>query len=119
MLVTFGHFWSPFHTTIEGVFHKLLIKVEPPISYKHLVSIGYKTSHFHAISSFGILIYSNTKATALGTEIGLREIEVLFFCLWCRYEERKGATCFSKSRVECAIGRIAGGGDEAVQFVWI
>ena len=84
MLVTFGHFWSPFHTTIEGVFHKLLIKVEPPISYKHLVSIGYKTSHFHAISSFGILIYSNTKATALGTK---RETKVsLFFVLQCGEE---------------------------------
>ena len=35
-----GHFWSPFHTTIEGVFRRLPINPENPISYKHSVSIG-------------------------------------------------------------------------------
>ena len=63
-----GHFWSPFHATIEGVFCKLFINAEDSTSYKYSVSISCKIPHFHAIRLILTSIYNNTTITGLGTE---------------------------------------------------
>ena len=47
-----GHFWSPYHTKIEGVFCIFFITTDTPISCKYSVSNSCKTAHFHAVSSF-------------------------------------------------------------------
>lgn len=51
-IYSIGHFWSPFHTIIEGIFCIFFITADTPISYKHSVSISCKTPHFHVVSSF-------------------------------------------------------------------
>ena len=77
-----GHFWSPYHTTNEGIFGKLFINAENPISYKHSAPISFKIPHFHTISSISVYTYNYTKTTALGTERASEISEALFlFCL--------------------------------------
>ena len=73
-----GHFWSPYHTTNEGIFGKLFINAENPISYKYSAPISFKIPHFHTISSISVYTYNYTKTTALGTK-GASEILRLFF----------------------------------------
>ena len=58
-----GHFWSPCHTTIEGIFRKSLINIKTSISCKYSVSISCKIPHFHAISSTPTVSYDYTKTT--------------------------------------------------------
>ena len=77
-----GHFWSPYHTTNEGIFGKLFINAENPISYKYSAPISFKIPHFHTISSISVYTYNYTKTTALGTKRVSEISEALFlFCL--------------------------------------
>ena len=73
-----GHFWSPYHTTNEGIFGKLFINAKNPISYKYSAPISFKIPHFHTISSISVYTYNYTKTTALGTKRASEISEALF-----------------------------------------
>ena len=74
-----GHFWSLCHTTIEGIFRKLLINIKTSISCKYSVLISCKTPYFHAISSILTVSYDYTKTTVPSTKEKLYGFSFLFY----------------------------------------
>ena len=74
-----GHFWSPYHTTNEGIFCKLFINTENPISYKHSASIGSKTLIFIQLVLFQSIHTTIPRPRPWVLQRQLRKSRLLFF----------------------------------------